>query len=337
MSSLFEQPKGDVSVVLPCSEASFSEFICGLLGKPQTINGVFMGAYDISKEDVSQLYHLLDQRVSQQNPSTCAQFSVEIIYNDGSSVLLDTLDTFIHYNEIRPVVTVGLVLSWTYLVKFMDKSAPEKQVITITIGGNNNPILWSPKRFETISFRIEHTARTWGADIEGLLNNQIKTMMKERHKLKDLIFRKSDAIGTVAGLIFFTMAIGGGLAATKAFANKQILAASQILKQAKEEQIHYLINYISMGAWPRFYYYLIFYLLLTIVASIFMGAWTGTLAETDEPSFVVLSKRDSENREKVTNNRDRKWRWFFASIILNIMIGIISNILFATYCKTWAP
>lgn len=337
MSNLFETPRSDVNVVLPCSEATFGEFICGLLGKPQTINGMFLGAYDVNKEDVSHLYHLVNQRVSQQNPSTCAQFTVEIIYNDGSSILLDSLDTFMHYNEIRPVVAAGLVLSWTYLVKFMDKSAPEKQVISITIGGKNNYYFLYPKKIETIGFRIEHTARTWGADIEGLLNNQIKTMMKARNNLKDYIFKKSDAIGTVAGLIFFTMAIGGGLAATKAFANKQIVAASQILKQAKEEQMHYLVNYISMGAWPRFYYYLIFYLLITIVASIFFGGWTGSLAETDEPSFIVLSKKDSENREIITKKRENKWRWFFASIILNITIGIMSNILFAMYFKSWTP
>ncbi len=64
--------------MLPCTKEDFQEFIAGLLGKSQTIEAAVGGTFDVSKDDLVSLYHLVHQRVSQQNDGSLVQFSVQI-------------------------------------------------------------------------------------------------------------------------------------------------------------------------------------------------------------------------------------------------------------------
>jgi hypothetical protein len=120
------------AVMLPCEPDQFRDFIAGLLGKPQTIDQLIDGQYEIKKSDIENLYHLLDQRVSTQSAGTLVQFSVRILYDDNSSVLLNSLADFASYNEVKPLVSVGVSLSWTFLIHFYNKKFPEKQQIDIS-------------------------------------------------------------------------------------------------------------------------------------------------------------------------------------------------------------
>src|SRR5258708_6738933 len=90
------------SVVLPCAPEDFTEFVSGLLGKAQTIEKVFAGAFEINADDIVNTFHLVNQRVHQQNEASLVQFTVRIVYDDDSSVLLNSLEDFVHYSEIRP-------------------------------------------------------------------------------------------------------------------------------------------------------------------------------------------------------------------------------------------
>jgi hypothetical protein len=51
------------SVVLPCGLDHFREFIAGLLGQPQTINCEIFGSFELSRVDVENLLHPIEQRV----------------------------------------------------------------------------------------------------------------------------------------------------------------------------------------------------------------------------------------------------------------------------------
>jgi hypothetical protein len=121
------------AIVLPCPPHEFAAFIASLLGRPQRISKVMHGVFDLGKTDLIQFYHLIDQRITQQNDATLVQFSADVLYQDGSSVLLDSLNAFETYNEIRPVASIGIILSWIYLVQFPKKAIPEKQQIDVTV------------------------------------------------------------------------------------------------------------------------------------------------------------------------------------------------------------
>lgn len=107
--------KSQQEVILPVSEEDFAKFIAGLLGKPRTIEDFFEGPFDLSKEDIENCFHLVNQRVTQQNKATLIQFSVRVAYDDDTSVLLNNLDDFSSYREVRPLVSVSANLSWNYL------------------------------------------------------------------------------------------------------------------------------------------------------------------------------------------------------------------------------
>jgi hypothetical protein len=120
------------TVVLPCPPDQFRDFIAGLLGRAQTIESVVEGPFEVNKQSIENLFHLIEQRIGSQNEATLVQFTSRVVYNDSSSVLLNSLQSFLSYNEVKPLISVGLHLSWTYLIKFQNKPFPEKQVIVIS-------------------------------------------------------------------------------------------------------------------------------------------------------------------------------------------------------------
>ena len=99
----------DYAVLLPCTPDEFREFLSGLLGKPQTIEKSIYGVFEVPHDAVANTFHLVDQRIDQQNEATLIQFTVWIEYDDNSSVLLNSLQDFLTYSEVRPIASVGVV------------------------------------------------------------------------------------------------------------------------------------------------------------------------------------------------------------------------------------
>ena len=91
-------------VVLPCSEDTFRDFIVGLLGKPQEIEGGQFGAFSIGTHEIEQTYHLIHQRVTQQQGVNPVGFALRIVYDDGTSIQLNSFDDFRNFNEPKPVI-----------------------------------------------------------------------------------------------------------------------------------------------------------------------------------------------------------------------------------------
>jgi len=120
------------AIALPCEPEDFANFIGSLLGKPQTIVNSERGSFEIRKEDIVNSYHLLVQRVQQQNEGQLLQFTVRLVFNDNSSVLLNSIDDFITYAEVRPVFPTQAHLSWAFIVRFRDRQHPEKQDIDLS-------------------------------------------------------------------------------------------------------------------------------------------------------------------------------------------------------------
>jgi hypothetical protein len=82
------------TMLLPCAPDQFGDFVAGLLGKPQTIERSIKGPFVVTKDDIENLHHLIEQRVSSQNERTLIQFTCRIVYDDDSSVLLNSFPDF---------------------------------------------------------------------------------------------------------------------------------------------------------------------------------------------------------------------------------------------------
>jgi hypothetical protein len=308
---------GNYTVVLPCSQQHFKEFVSGLLGKPQTIERRFFGWYEISKNDLINIYHLVDQRVFQQNGGTLLQFSVKIVYQDQSSVLINSLQDFEVYAEIRPLISVSAHLSWTYLIQFQDKQYPEKQQIELSyitglsemdlrnfeIDSEEDVIGSLPsKSSENGEFRlrINHTARSWGVDIEALISAHIRTLRKAENSFLSRIWRNDDKIGLSAGFLFFMGSLIGSYFLMTSFGEMQQAAASDVLKLGisapdMDKKIGFAINTLLAGVWPRFTLGIVAYVIISLVAAVFIGVWVAIMASNKPISVLLLTKKSNPN------------------------------------------
>lgn len=218
------------AVVLPCSTQDFGRFISGLLGKPQTISNMISGPFEITKEDVLNVHALLTQRVAQQNDATLTQFTAKLVFNDDSSVLLNSIADFQSYNEVRPVACLALHLSWVFLVKFNDKKHPEKQQIDLSFLGGNAPplidedtpvIMLHGSDAGYIGYRISHTARTWGSDIDSLLSAHLKGVVDEIPPFRKWLARNDGKIAVLSFCSLFLASIIGTFFAITSFLKEQ--------------------------------------------------------------------------------------------------------------------
>lgn len=333
-------------IQLPFNQAQFGEFIQSLLGSPQTISKVFEGSFEIISDDIRILYQLITQRVKQQNAGILIQFTSKIIYSDNSSVELTTIDDFLAYNEVKPIVSKALHLKWDFLVRFNDKQTPERQRIQVSFISSHDvvpifdedmPIYRAifKNSIGTIGFRIEHTARTWGADIEALLSNHIKSLIKQEPPYKKFIREHNGKISFAIGASFFLSTLIVSFLATKRFANIKTLEVKQFLVSntnvdlsVVNEKINYLSQFLAGGEWSQFYFSTAVFLMLSLFISIWFGVWIESATDTHEPSFLLLTKESSKYKEKAQKKLGKKWISFIIAICTSITTGIIANILF---------
>ncbi|MGY3559303.1 hypothetical protein ACVWZ4_001890 [Bradyrhizobium sp. USDA 4472] len=332
---------GATTVVLPCPPDHFSDFIAGLLGRAQTIETVVDGPFEINREGVENLFHLIKQRISSQNDATLVQFTARIIYDDKSSVLLNSLPEFLTYNEVRPLVSQGLHLSWTYLIKFQNKPYPEKQVIVISFDttgrdaslhgvGTVRLIFDEPS---VVRLRIEHTDRTWGADMEALLRGQLEMLRRPISAARSFSNDHSGWIGLAAGLVAGLLTLVASYRISSEFALSQLTKLSEALKDiAPNEQLArrlaFLTDLVTSGIWTRFTLFAAVLLVVLIVGSVVLGALIAEQAHVRVPSFILLTSRSKESKEKALQKLKNSWYSLAGSFLGALALGLISNGVF---------
>lgn len=334
------------AIALPCTTEDLGKFIGSLLGKPQTIAGAERGAFEVRREDIVSSFHLVNQRVQQQNDAQLIQFTVRLIFDDNSSVLLNSMEDFNAYSEVRPIVVTQAHLSWSFIVKFRDRDHPEKQEIdlsflasapgTIAFGESENAALVPIARFVSgghIAFRIRHTARTWGADIEGLLRGHAKHMILPQSITREFAQKHSGKIGMLIALLFFVGTIAACLVTADHLAAGQLKLISDLLQtpNAIDLKLNKLLNLAAEGFWGKYFFSVLIFVLFSFVTSILLGIWAENSADTRRPSYILLTKKSEQ--KKMEQDQRYKFRWFsfIGSIVVSIATGIGSNILFAKY------
>lgn len=344
------------SVVLPCEPEHFRDFVAGLLGKPQTISRRLFGRFELTKSDVENLYHLIEQRVSSQNEATLIQFSATVAYDDNSSVRLNSFPDFQVYKEVKPLVSTTVSLSWTYLIKFRTKKFPERQQIDLTFksgaDSDHDSFALSSARMKEIAvsnlfriglidFRIHHTDRTWGTDIEGLLDGQLHTLLKEENGIREIVSDWSSTIGFFAGVFSFVAALLGVVTVTRNLIGRYLEQASKLASSdtqtfdAVVKKLDFLIDIIASGFWTKYAFYATGYFLIAIIASIIIGFVIGAAADNKLPSFVLLTKGAEERKSAVLTRYNSNWLYFIAQLIGTLIVAIFGNYLFYIISQNW--
>lgn len=338
--------KMESSVVIPCSPEDFKSFISGLLGRPQTISKGIRGAFDIDPEHIQDINSLLTQRVQQQNKASLIQFTARIAFDDSSSVLLNSLEEFMTYREVRPIISTQLHVTWSFLVEFQDKNVPEKQEIEISFIGsegstpiydNNFPIFISSKfaRCGFIHFQIKHTARTWGADIEALLTGHLKNIIVPPPKLREFAWKHSTTIGIGMAIMFFVAALFFSFWTASQLWNHQELQISNYLGDAIKlpAKLDFILQTISAGIWAKYYFTVIVFLIISTALSVILGIWVESSADTNKPSFIIMTEQSKRNKEKQLNRYQNKLVSFILSLVSTLGIAVLANYLFYYFWK----
>jgi hypothetical protein len=310
---------GPIGVLLPCTQEEFGRFISNLLGRPQKIRRIKDCTFDLARSDIENVYHLVDQRVS-QNGGTLIEFTATISYNDHSSVELKSLEELLHYREVRSLISRSLSLAWTYLIHFPGTKAPERQSIELNFTTNGlkaapGSIIIGERPFplgSAIFYEIAHTSRTWGADIESLLNGHIETLVQEETGLKKLIYTHSGWIGLFASLIFMLLVVVGalvaanGVAASISDATRGATGSATSIPELSA-QLQQITEVTANGTWHRFNFLQGVYFILSLIVSVVLGLWVASKADNRPSSFLLLTDKAVVAREKQLKARGKDW------------------------------
>lgn len=334
------------TVVLPCPPDQFRDFIAGLLGRAQTIESVVDGPFEVGKQGVENIYHLIQQRIASQNEATLVQFTSRVIYNDNSSVLLNSLESFLTYNEVKPLISVGLHLSWTYLIKFQNKPFPEKQVIVISFDTTGQSMSFHGvgalqlvyRDSSPIKLRIEHTDRTWGADMEALLRGHLEMLRQPIGKARQFANNFSGWIGAVAALMALALTLMATYRISAEFASWQVAKLSELVKGNAPndlviQKLTFLTDLVASGIWTRFTLFAAVLFVALLVGCIVFGVFISDKAHVKIPSFLLLTNQSNQNKNLEIARLKNSWYVLLGSFIGAMAIGVASNSLFYVALK----
>lgn len=304
------------NVALPFNEEQFKSFIVSLLGKPQSISKRFEGNFEIAKEDIVALHTIIDQRITQQNDSQLIQFRATVYYDDNSTVTLNGYDHLVNYSESLPVVSKAIHLTWQYLIKFRDKETFEKQEINLSFITETDYPLNIDKdenyyvHGDYASIRINHTARTWGADIEAIISKHMATLVKKESRFNKY-FRYNDETvkNGIQGLLALT---------TLSF------TIYNTLKLKADTSL--TLNTIF---WIHYYSGIIFLFIALYIFSKVIEIILEDLRIPRKPSFILLTSESYKDKEKTLKSYKRNWQKYTWTIISSVLLGVVGNYVYA--------
>ncbi|PVH26307.1 hypothetical protein [Sphingobacterium corticibacter] len=322
-------------LALPFDESQFAEFVKGLLGTPQTITKNLFGEFDLDLSELQNIHYLINQRVRQQNGGKFLQLKSQIYFNDDSSIILSSFEELSTYNEVKKVVSIAIRMTWSYLIQFPDKDVPERQEIEILFvcnfneyeGRDNLIALMSPRRnIASIHIRIEHTARTWGADMETLLTNYLQGLFRKENSFRR--FMRSNALLCSAFVTMFW-----GMITTYLWSDR----SSKILEKRKAEiddflksndslndKLNYLISSVLDYKSTQFNNdKFVFSLVMGLCIIISMTSIIALL-RSRKKSFLLLSKESYKFKIDTENDYRGAITLYIVGIVVSIGVNIVS-------------
>lgn len=332
---------------LPYKGADFKEFITGLLGEPQSIDGKILGKFNITINKIDNLHQLLYQRIQSQNRGQLVKFTGKITYNDNSMVTLNSISDFITYNEIEALIPVNVDLSWIYLIQFPDKEYPEKQQISIVFDVGEGYSDLSPIKLilgsrlsvlksGTVKYKIQHTSRSWGIDIENLLKSQIKSLIEEQNKIVNFILKYNYLVSVISSIgitcVFFSL----GYKYIK-YKNKLRIDAINLdldrLSSDLNGKINYLIEKLASNSFSKISDEVgVLFFVCFFVFTIVLG-WISYNLDITEESFILITEEAKKMKKKKQKAIRNHWLGYIFTLITSILTGVIGNYVYAYLIK----
>ncbi|WP_299522321.1 hypothetical protein [Winogradskyella sp.] len=309
-------PEHSGQVSLPFNENQFKDFIVSLLGKPQTITKHLRGKFEIDKNNLTSIFEIINQRIYQQNDAKLIQFRASIYYNDNTTVTLNGYDHLVNYNEKLPLISQAVHLTWQYLVKFKDKGSFEKQEIALSfITETDGSVPFVDETFARpyydsgVSFRISHTGRTWGADIEAILTKHLETLVQKESKFVRFFKYNSDSANHVLSAILVGITLFFAIFRTERL---------RLINANNEDSLFWIHHYGSY----IFLFFGIYFLYRITMILLEEFQYYGA------PSFVLLTPESEKYKTKRLSSYRKEVFKYIGTLVISIIIGLVTNILY---------
>ena len=338
MSNEYELNSGDKTVgyvQLPLTQKGLTEFIGNLLGEPQRVQGVLEGSFIVDIGGIEKLYTTIMQRIKQQNKSQLIEFISKVFFDNDTNVTIKDLEGLTSYRNLEDFKIVRLELTWSFLIEFEDKKAPEKQTIRICFDVNHMVKRLRSKYFlmgAGIVYEISYTARTWGVDLENLIRVAIKSTFIQKNKLKEVFTRIKTPISIIIPsliyIIFFSI---NAFFVNNYLDNSVREIVEKISSIELGEQFSFIAKYLASIPWYKFTTYNNLFLILMLVVCIVFGIYLDDILDdilTDK-SFIFLTDNDKATiMHKVSKELGKQKTKYFITLFINILCGVVSNFLF---------
>lgn len=306
----------------------------------KVIFGALRGTFDLNRAQIENFYHLVDQRIVEQNTSQGKVSEFCVYYNDGTSRKFPSVEEFQNYSETRKRVPTVITIHLAYFISFPDGDTPEKQEIDIVIrssdavtetvemvaddsrmrmSGDKIQMMVGndSSQFGVVSYTINHSRTSWGLDLEGHVKAHIETIMEAPTK-SDIFLKK------IAGPLnlFTTLFVGlycVNLLIDLFFSFLYRTDGAETPEKTLEVAAEYLVN----GQIAK---YIVASLIVSVIFFVLFSSIVSVLTKSlkrPRPSFIVLD--DSDGRERATKMKqfNKRWTRFTATIGLDLLVAAL--------------
>jgi hypothetical protein len=341
------------SISLPLDENAFREFMVSLLGQPESVEGYVEGAFEIDIGNFEYLNNLIDDRIAKQNLSSLLEFRAKLFFNDGSSISFNGVQNFIHHRELRPLICEGFIFTWSYLVKFHNKQADEKQEISIssvkedyskTQRSKKSKSVFSVFDFSSsgklprISYSIRCTDKGWGIEITELARRCLSSFTKTNSSFGSVLRQKvvenfklveysCIALSYLAFIMFMFQSSETGMQECRNFSGQ----GSQYAKSniSVDQKINFLIQITSACNSQRSSFVLFIFPMILLVASYFiLPQLIYKLIRLPDYRFILFTEASRKARDEYFRKINSRKTFWVVTVLIGLIIGVLGNYIF---------
>jgi hypothetical protein len=229
-------------------------------------------------------------------------------------------------------------LSWTYLIRFQNKPFPEKQTIVISFDTTGRAMSLHGigavqlvyRESSPIKIRIEHTDRSWGADMEALLRGQLELLRQPIGKARMFSNTYSGWIGGIAAIVALVLTLIASYRISAEFAFSQVAKLNEAMKDVTpsdviSRKLAFLVDLVAAGIWTRFTLFAAVLLIALLIGSALLGVLVAEKAHVQIPSFLLLTSRSAQSRDSEIARLKNSWYVLLGSFLGALALGLISN------------
>jgi hypothetical protein len=322
-------------IQVPIKRKDFGDFVTNLLGQQETILENKHCLFEVSMEWLIHLHHSIDQRIHQQSHSSLVDFSCKFSYVNGPARKITSINSFLHFNEGKIVETDEVEIIWTYLVNFPNKQTPEKQEIHLKVISNSDDVISFQsgpfRRVQTIrgliAYKISHTERTWGDDIQTILSREIDTIVIENTRFNKImgVFLPFLAIGLlIAGLVIpdYIDQLIKGKQIVEVYST-YVLEGQAIETLTIDKKLDLSLALLDPN--NQIHTVSILYRVLSFFGGMFLAVFSIFALEDRRMSSLLITSEDKKRQSIKNTKNSRKVIISIFSAVVSITAGVIAN------------